>query len=106
MSEILTEFTRGFPADWTLRPIEQLCSSCRAGGTPSRSKKIYWDDGTILFAMIEDLTGCGLYLKDTRERITTAGINASSAWIVPPGAVLVSMYATVGETAINSVPMA
>jgi type I restriction enzyme S subunit len=106
MSEILTEFTCGLPAGWKLERVERLCSSYRSGGTPSRGEKGYWKEGTIRFAMIEDLTGCGLYLGDTRERITTAGINASSAWIVPPGAVLVSMYATVGETAINTVPMA
>src|SRR2546429_4422953 len=106
MSEILAEFTKGLPSDWTLERIDRLSFSCRAGGTPSRREKAYWKDGTIRFAMIEDLTACGLYLGDTRDRVTTAGINASSAWIVPPGAVLVSMYATVGETAINSVPMA
>lgn len=106
MSEILAEFTKGLPTNWTLEPVERLCSTCRSGGTPARSEKAYWKTGTIRFAMIEDLTGCGLYLGETRERITQAGIDASSAWLVPPGAVLISMYATVGETAINTVPMA
>lgn len=106
MSEILTEFTNGLPAEWKLQRVETLCSTCRSGGTPKREEKAYWKDGTIRFAMIEDLTACGLYLSETRERVTEAGIDASSAWIVPPGAVLVSMYATVGETAINTVPLA
>ena len=106
MTEILAEFPDALPPDWRFERVDRLCSICRSGGTPSRTEKSYWEDGTIPFAMIEDLTGCGLYLSGTREKVTAAGISASSAWIVPAGAVLVSMYATVGETAINTSPMA
>jgi type I restriction enzyme S subunit len=52
------------------------------------------------------MTSAGLYLSHTKERITKAGLNASSAWIVPPRAVLLSMYATIGEAVVNTIPTA
>ena len=56
--------------------------------------------------MIEDMTRGHLYLDSTARRITQKGLESSSAWVVPPGAVLISMYATIGATAVTSIPLA
>ena len=93
------------PETWSLTPIEELAETLRAGGTPSRKNKAYFDGG-IPFAIIEDITGCGTYLDSTKQAITREGLEASSAWIVPEGSVLLSMYATIGATAINTIPVA
>jgi type I restriction enzyme S subunit len=93
------------PDTWTLTRIEELAETLRAGGTPSRKKKSYFG-GDIPFAIIEDITGCGTYLESTKQTITKEGLEASSAWIVPEGSVLLSMYATIGATAINTIPLA
>lgn len=93
------------PETWSLTPIEELAETLRAGGTPSRKNKAYFGGG-IPFAIIEDITGCGTYLDSTKQAITREGLEASSAWIVPKGSVLLSMYATIGATAINTIPVA
>ena len=93
------------PDTWTLTRIEELAETLRAGGTPSKKKKSYFG-GDIPFAIIEDITGCGTYLESTKQTITKEGLEASSAWIVPEGSVLLSMYATIGATAINTIPLA
>jgi type I restriction enzyme S subunit len=51
------------------------------------------------------MTATGLYLDRTKERITPAGLENSSTWLVPAGSVLLSMYATIGATAINRIPV-
>lgn len=93
------------PAHWKVVRLGEVVEKMRSGGTPSRSNPAYWN-GDIPFVLIEDMTRCGLYLTQTKERITQAGIENSSAWIVPPGTLLLSMYATIGETAINAMPIA
>jgi type I restriction enzyme S subunit len=93
------------PDTWTLTRIEELAETLRAGGTPSRKKKSYFG-GDIPFAIIEDITASDTYLESTKQTITKEGLEASSAWIVPEGSVLLSMYATIGATAINTLPLA
>lgn len=94
-----------YPNDWTLQEVQSLAERMRAGGTPSRAVKEYWG-GDIPFALIEDITASGFYLEQASERLTQEGLESSSAWIVPPGAVLLSMYATIGATVVNRIPVA
>lgn len=93
------------PDDWQIIPIKEIATKIRSGGTPSRRNLNFWN-GDIRFGLIEDITSAGTYLSDTKERITLEGLSSSSAWLVPAGAVLLSMYATIGATTINSVPLA
>lgn len=93
------------PDDWQVIPIKEIATLIRSGGTPSRRNPNFWN-GDIRFGLIEDITSAGTYLSDTKERITSEGLSSSSAWLVPAGAVLLSMYATIGATTINSVPLA
>ncbi len=93
------------PKSWRVIETRKAAAVMKAGGTPSRKQANYWG-GDIPFVLIEDMTAAGLYLDHTNERITKSGLDASSAWIVPPGTVLLSMYATIGATAINRIPLA
>lgn len=93
------------PDDWQIIPIKEVAVVIKSGGTPRRGNPEYWN-GDIPFVLIQDITSAGLYLSDTEERIGHKGLSASSAWLVPPGAVLLSMYATIGATAINTIPLA
>jgi type I restriction enzyme S subunit len=45
-------------------------------------------------------------LSKTKNTITEEGLKNSSAWIVPENSLLLSIYATIGETAINTIPLA
>jgi type I restriction enzyme, S subunit len=93
------------PKGWKKAKIRELVIKMRSGGTPRTNINDYYG-GNIPFVMIEDLTSCGLYLTKTRLKITEKGLQNSNTWIVPPGSILLSMYATIGETAINSIPVA
>ena len=93
------------PKEWDIVAIKDIAIKLKSGGTPRRNIEKYWK-GNIPFVLIEDMTSCGLYLEHTKETITEEGLNNSSAWLVPPYSLLLSMYATIGETAINKIPVA
>jgi len=93
------------PEEWEVVKLGDLAEKMKAGGTPRRKEKKYWG-GNIPFALIEDISSCGLYLSTTKEKITEGGLKNSSAWIIPPNSLLLSMYANIGETAINKIPLA
>lgn len=107
-----TEIPEGFkmteigplPEEWETVKLEDLAKKMKAGGTPSRKEKKYWN-GEIPFVLIEDMTSCGIYLSKTKETITRDGLENSSAWIIPPYSLLLSMYASIGKTAINTIPL-
>ena len=61
-----------------------------SGGTPSRDKAEYWEDGTIPWVKTTELQNNIIVNVD--EYITEAGLNGSSAKLVPVGTVLVAMY--------------
>jgi len=77
----------------------------QAGGTPKVSERAYYN-GDIPFVKIEDITRSEKYLKNTMSSITEDGLKNSSAWMVPPKSILFSMYASYGEVAINTIPVA
>lgn len=96
------------PAEWDVARLSEprVIFFARAGGTPSVTESQYWEGGTIPFVKIEDITKSGKYLSKTETHITEAGLRNSSAWLVPPGRVLLSMYASIGEATINTIPVA
>ncbi len=61
-----------------------------SGGTPDRKVEEYWDNGSIRWVKTTELQNC--VITDTEERITQAGMDNSSAKIVPIGSVLIAMY--------------
>ena len=77
--------------------LGDICS-IQSGGTPSRSNRTYWDNGTIPWVKISDFSG--KYLNYTSEKITQAGLDNSSAKIFPKGTILYTIFATLGETCI------
>ena len=77
--------------------LGDICT-IQSGGTPSRSNKDYWDNGTIPWVKISDFSG--KYLDHTSEKITQAGLDGSSAKIFPKGTILYTIFATLGETCI------
>jgi type I restriction enzyme S subunit len=93
------------PDDWEVVKLKDIAQKMKAGGTPRRKEKKYWN-GEIPFVLIKDMTSCGLYLSKTEENITKVGLENSSAWVVPSNSLLLSMYATIGETVINMIPLA
>ena len=77
------------------------------GGTPSRNVEKYFR-GNIAWAIPSDITALDsfLYIDDTETHITEEALSNSAARLLPVGTVLLTSRATIGETAITTVPMA
>ena len=78
-----------------------------SGGTPKSDVPEYWDGG-IPWATLVDLPAANFITEITAtvRTISEAGLNGSSAKILPANSVLVSSRATIGRIAINRVPLA
>ena len=96
------------PEEWNLINLgnPEISINTKAGGTPLRSRREYYENGTIPFVKIEDIVKAGKYLHRTNEKVTEKGIKNSSSWIAPESSILFSMYASYGELSINIIPVA
>lgn len=93
-----------FP-DWECKKIKDIASKMKAGGTPKANVRSYYD-GDIPFLGISDISKSGKYVSDTIKCISPEGLQSSSAWIVPAGTLILSMYASYGKPCISKVDLA
>lgn len=107
MQKLLTGQTRlpGFQGEWEMRLLPDL-ADIRSGGTPSTNDPSAWD-GDIPWCTPTDITALAgrKYLSNTTRRITEHGLKQSSAEVIPAGSIVMTSRATIGECAINTVPM-
>ena len=107
MQQLLTGQTRmpGFSGEWETKLLPEL-ADIRSGGTPSTNDLAAWD-GDIAWCTPTDISALagGKYLTDTARRITKHGLNQSSAEVIPVRSIVMTSRATIGECAINVVPM-
>ena len=61
-----------------------------SGGTPSREVNEYWENGTIPWVKTTELQNN--VITEIDEYITKAGLDNSSAKLVPAGTILIAMY--------------
>ena len=80
-----------------VKTLGELCNIV-SGGTPSRSKVEFWNEGTIPWIKIGNIKG--KYVNEADEYITQAGLNDSSAKMLTRGTVLYTIFATLGEVGI------
>ena len=94
------------PAHWKTARLGDATEIVK-GGTPSRSVEKYFQ-GDIAWAIPSDITALdsALYISDTASHISEEGLGKSAAKMLPVGTVLLTSRATIGETAITTVPMA
>lgn len=86
------------PEKWKWTTLNEV-GTWKAGGTPSRSVREYYENGTIPWLKTGDLTD-GV-VRSVAEMITLEGVENSSAHINPIGAVLIAMYgATIGKLGV------
>ncbi|HFU4470915.1 TPA: restriction endonuclease subunit S, partial [Streptococcus suis] len=90
---------QGFEDDWQEVKLGDVVEKSGSGGTPKSTNKSYYG-GNIPFLSITDITQSGKYITNTEKTLTELGLENSSAWIVPKGAISLAMYASVGKLAI------
>lgn len=73
-----------------------------AGGTPSKIKNEYYENGNIAWITPKDLSGNkSVFISEGATNITELGLKKSSAKILPKYSVLFSSRAPIGYVAIN-----
>ncbi|MGI6703993.1 MAG: restriction endonuclease subunit S [Clostridia bacterium] len=79
--------------------IGDLCRLIGSGGTPSRARKEFYENGKIRWLKTKELNDKNIY--DTEEHITEEALKHSSAKIYPINTITMAMYgATVGKLGI------
>ncbi len=93
------------PPGWSWTPLSAV-AKLESGHTPSRRHPEYWD-GEIPWIGIRDATdNHGRTLDRTYQTVTQAGIDNSSARVLPAGTVCLSRTASVGYVVVMGRPMA
>lgn len=79
----------GLPEGWERNKIQNYYHTC-SGGTPSRSKPEYFENGIYPWVKTGEIKDC--VIIDTEEHITLEAINNSSAKVLPAKSVAMAMY--------------
>ena len=88
---------------WEQRKFEDLYDYASEGGTPDTNNPAFYEGGKIPFVKIEDTVE--KYIDSPKSYITEEGMNHSSAWLIPKGNVIFTNGATIGNVAINRLPV-
>lgn len=93
------------PVGWNVCSISEV-SKISGGGTPSTRVPEYWGDEIAWLTPSDVTSHQGVYIDHSNRSITREGLANSSAKLMPPGTVLMTSRATIGEAVICAVPMA
>ena len=106
MKPSAVEWIGEIPAHWESKRLGHI-STIFKGGTPKRNVDRYFQ-GDLPWARPVDVTALkgALYIHDTEIHISGEALSKSAARQLPPGTVLLTSRATIGEIAITTVPMA
>jgi type I restriction enzyme, S subunit len=92
------------PQGWEVEAISNVAEVI-GGGTPSTKVPEFWDDGDINWFAPRDLTAAGtMFMSESPRKITDLGLQKSSAKMFPAYSVMMTSRATLGVTAINTLP--
>ena len=86
------------PEGWRMGTIGEFCKETKSGGTPNRANPSYWNKRQFRWIKTGEFSNNVIF--DTEEYISEAGLNGSSANIIPGGSVVMAMYgATASQVA-------
>lgn len=91
--------------EWEIATFNNCLERGKAGGTPKSTVSDYYG-GTIPFLSISDMTESGKIVRNTEKSLTEKGLVNSSAWIIPAGSIILSMYASYGKVCYNAMELA
>lgn len=87
------------PEGWEIQPLSQLLIII-GGGTPKTSNPEFWDGDIPWFSVVDTPKTGDVFVIETEKSITQAGLNGSSARLIPKGTTIISARGTVGNLAI------
>ena len=93
----------GFTEKWIEISFKDVYKYASEGGTPDTSKAEYYNMGNLPFVKIEDTAN--KYIDSASSYITQEGLCNSSAWLIPSNNIIFTNGATVGNVAINRIPV-
>lgn len=88
------------PQGWEIKKMPDVVK-WGSGGTPKATVREYYENGTIPWLIIGDLND-GI-VTESASKITQAGLENSSAKMIPAGTLLVAMYGSIGKLGITSI---
>lgn len=88
------------PSGWSVSCVNDLCEWVSSGGTPSRSRKDFWENGNIPWFKTGELDDAPLL--DSVEKINELALGNSSCKLWEAGTILFAIYAspTVGRLGV------
>jgi len=90
------------PEGWKFSRIDDEVETV-GGGTPSTTELGYWENGDIAWYSPTDLTRSKtLFSIDSEKKITSLGLQKSSARLFPKYSLLLTSRATIGEVTIST----
>ncbi|MBR0854793.1 restriction endonuclease subunit S [Bradyrhizobium liaoningense] len=93
------------PKGWKWVSLLRIAKQ-ETGHTPSRSQSSYWDGGINWIGIRDAGAHHGRYIESTMQTISEAGLENSSARLLPAGTVCLSRTASVGYVTIMAKSMA
>ena len=101
--DVLDENDR--PAGWADKPLSAVIDLI-GGGTPKTSVAEYWGGPIPWFSVVDAPNPSDVFVVKTEKSITPAGLESSSAHILPLGATIITARGTVGKLAMVGTEMA
>jgi len=92
-------------AGWQTKTLGEICEVIN-GGTPKTGTKEYWGGQHQWITPAEMGKRSSPYVDETERTVTDAGLQNSSARMLPPYSVILSSRAPIGHLVINTEPMA
>jgi type I restriction enzyme S subunit len=90
---------------WQTKTLGEVCEVIN-GGTPKTDVPEYWDGDNLWITPAEMGKRPSPYVNDTQRKISSRGLQNSSAQMLPRNSVILSSRAPIGHLVINTEPMA
>lgn len=91
------------PKNWTIATLNDV-AKLTSGGTPLATKKEYYENGTIPWLVIGDLTDS--FVEYSEKYITEIALKESNAKLLQIGTLLIAMYGSIGKLGITKIECA
>lgn len=101
------EWLGQIPKHWEGKALRHVISDFYSGGTPESGDERFWAerDTGVAWVSIADMTRAA-WVVETDRYISHDGMESKRLRVLPAGAVLFSMYASLGKVAVLGIPAA